>query len=313
MKTIINNVTLEGRLYDHSLKMKTTGENSKAPGTEYISGKINIATDEDCTNVISVRFTYVTAKTSKGHDNSTFPVLKGIIDGNIKTVLGTNKEAAAKLKVSTALNRQEFYTDRNGTIDFVSVLENNGGFIHVMDNFDREENQRSMFYCDMIITNVILKEADPEKNTKEMATIKGVTFDYGKRIVPVEFSVVNPKAISYFVGLEASKSNPFFTKVWGCEVSTTVVKTYTEESAFGEPEVRQVKNIRRDFIITGAAKYPYDWNSEETITVDEFKTALADREMYLAGLKDEYTIRKNGVAPLFADSGSDVGSFFGKF
>jgi len=43
-----------------------TGPNSAHPGTTFISGEIEIATDEAMTNIVPVHFTYVTATTSKG-------------------------------------------------------------------------------------------------------------------------------------------------------------------------------------------------------------------------------------------------------
>lgn len=42
---MINEVHVEGLLYDHKLEMKVTGSASKAPGTQYIAGTINVATD----------------------------------------------------------------------------------------------------------------------------------------------------------------------------------------------------------------------------------------------------------------------------
>jgi hypothetical protein len=42
----INEVTIEGILYEHSLEKKVTGPNSKNPGTEYITGTISVATDD---------------------------------------------------------------------------------------------------------------------------------------------------------------------------------------------------------------------------------------------------------------------------
>ena len=44
MKKNMNNRShIEGLLYQHSLELKVSGENSKNPGTEFISGTIEIA------------------------------------------------------------------------------------------------------------------------------------------------------------------------------------------------------------------------------------------------------------------------------
>ena len=106
--------------------------------------------------------------------------------------------------------------------------------------------------------------------------------------MPVEFSATNPNAMNYFEDLEASGSNPVFTRVWGREVSETIVREIVEESAFGDDNVREVKSTRKDWVITGAQKEPYVWDDEDSITAEELKKALADRETYLAEVKQRY-------------------------
>ena len=46
-KNMTNETHVEGLLYQHALEKKTSGENSKNPGTEYIAGTIDIATDDN--------------------------------------------------------------------------------------------------------------------------------------------------------------------------------------------------------------------------------------------------------------------------
>jgi hypothetical protein len=75
-QTMINKTHIEGLLYQHSLSLKTSGENSKNPGTTFINGSIDVATDDACLNIVSVHFTYVTPKYAKsGSDNATFTTL----------------------------------------------------------------------------------------------------------------------------------------------------------------------------------------------------------------------------------------------
>jgi hypothetical protein len=205
--------------------------------------------------------------------------------------MANGKENAVKLRIDSALNLNEFYSERNGKEELVSAKRNEGGFVHVVDNLAEDENTRNTFKCDILITGVTLKEADPEKQIPEKAVIKGAIFDFRGALLPVEFSAVNPGAIAYFEGLNASNKNPTFTCVWGRQVSETIVRTITEESAFGEDSIREVKSTRKDFVITGASKIPYEWDNEETITANELAEAIANRETYLATIKqrqDEY-------------------------
>lgn len=298
----INRTHIEGRLYQHTLELKTSGPNSANPGTEYISGNIEIATDDNCLNIVPVHFTYVTAVTSKGKVNATYNTLLNIINGKVGTVVADGAENAGMYRIDSAIGLNEFYTDRNGKEELVSAKRNEGGFVHEVTALDADEKVRNTFETDMIITSTRMVEADEERNLPEKLIIRGVIFDFRKAILPVEFSVLNSNAISYFEGLEPSNQNPVFTKVRGRQVSEVIVRTITEESAFGEDYVREVKNTRKDFVITSAQKEPYEWDDEKTITAVELKEAMAARETYLATVKqrqDEYKASKANpvVAP----------------
>ena len=299
MKAMINKTHIEGILYEHDLELKTSGPNSKNPGTEFISGTVSIATDDAGVNVVPVHFTYVTATTTKGNANATFTTLKNIIDGVIGTQMKQGKDKAVKLRIDSALGLNEFYSDRNGKEELVSAKRNEGGFVHTCDVLNEDEKTRNTFECDMLITNCRRIEADPEKNIAEKVIVKGAIFDFRKSLLPIEFTALNPNAMNYFEDLGASQSNPIFTKVWGRQVSETVVKKTVEESAFGEAAVKETKSTRRDFVITGASKEPYVWDDESTMTATELQEAIANREVYLAGVKqrqDEYKASK-GQAP----------------
>ena len=295
MKKMKNSSHIEGKLYQHTLELKVTGENSKNPGTEFISGNIEIATDNDCINIVPVHFTYVTAITSKGKANDTFNVLKNIIDKVYKSVMEHGEENATMFRIDSAIGLNEFYTDRNGKEELVSAKRNEGGFVHVTNALEEKENLRNTFDCDIVITNVRHVEADDEKKTPEKAIVKGAIFDFRNSLLPVEFSVLHPKAIAYFEDLGATTRTPVFTRVKGQQISESIVRTVTEESAFGEPSVREYKSTRKDFVITWAAKDEYAWDDEETILASELAEASANREVALAELKkrsDEYKASK---------------------
>lgn len=296
MKKMVNNTHIEGALYQHDLTLKVTGENSKNPGTEFISGTIEIATDDAGINIVPVHFTYVTATTSKGSANATFNVLKNIIDRVYKTVMADGADNATMLRVDSAIGLNEFY-DRND--QFVSVKRNEGGFVHVTPTIADDEKTRNTFDCDIIINNVARVEGDEEKDTTDKAVVKGVIFNFRNDVMPVEFSVVNPKAMDYFEDLGATNSNPVFTRIRGRQISESIVRRVEEESAFGEPSIREYKSTRKDFVITWAQAEPYVWDDESTITARELTEALAAREITLAEIKrrnEEYKASQ-GKAP----------------
>lgn len=310
MKKTINQSHIEGYFYElpdrDALKKRVSGENSKNPGTEFISGTIHIATDEDCTNIVPVHFSYVTAKTAKGEVNQTFTILNNIVEGNLKSVMEVGKDSASKIRIDSAIGLNDFFVDRNGTEEHIAAKRNEGGFVHAIDVLNEDENLRNTFKTDMIITKVRTVEADEERNLPEKAIVSGYIFDFRNAILPVEFSAINPNAIAYFEGLEASASKPVFTCVWGRQVSQVITKEYRQESAFGDDNVRIVKNTSRDWVITGAAKDTYEWDDEGFITVEEFNKCLGDREIYLATLKkrnDDYKASRNANATATSNNG----------
>ena len=295
-KTFINQTYIEGVLYEHALEAKVSGEASKNPGTPFISGTISIATDDAMTNIVPIHFTYVTEKFGSGKTNDTYTTLMNIINNTFGTYMKDGADRAVKLKVDSAIGLNEFYADRDGKEELVSAKRNEGGFVHKIDVLNEDEKTRNTFKVDMLINNVNRIEANEERNIPERVVVKGAIFNFRKDLLPVEFSATNPNAMNYFEGLGASQAEPVFTCVWGRQVSEVSVRKITTESAFGEDEVREVKNTRRDFVITGAAKEPYIWDDESSITAKELNEAIQKREIDLAAMKkrqDEYKASKN--------------------
>lgn len=300
MKNMINKAHVEGYLYEHSLEQKVSGPNSKKPNTPFIAGEIKIATDEEMTNIISIHFTYVTENTSTGKANATYTVLKNIVDGNISNYMKNGKEKAGKLRVDTAIGLNEFYSDRSGKEELVSVKRYEGGFVHTVDVLNPDEKERNTFECDMLINGAIRKEADPENNTPEKMTLKGAIFDFRKALMPVEFTVLNPRAMDYFESLEVNKNHPVFTKVFGRQVSEIVIKRTVEESAWGDDIIKESKTTKKDYVITNTIKEVYEFDSEGTLTVAEINEAVNNREIYLASIRqrqEEYKASKNNNVP----------------
>ena len=306
MMKVRNKTRIDGRLYQHSLQLKESGPNSQTPGTKFISGNVEIATDNDITNIVTVHYTYVTATTSTGKSNATFNVLKDIIDGKLGSVMANGADNAAVITIDSAIGLNEFFSDRNGKEELVSAKRNEGGFAVVKSAADEDETKRNTFDVDMIITGTRMIEADPEKDLPEKMILRGAIFDFRNSLLPIELSVVNPRAISYFESLEITQRNPVFTRLQGRQVSEVVTREVVEESAFGDPVVKKFASTRKDWVVTWAASEPYAWDDESTITAAELTKAMSDRETYLATLKqrqDEYQASKNQPAAAPANQG----------
>ena len=283
-KNMVNESRVEGYLYSYDLNAAVTGKESKTPNTEYIRGTINIATDDKMTNIVPVYFMFVTKNTKAGKANLTYNILNDILNKKLKSVMDFGTEEASKLSINSSIGYlREFYDLRQDPPELVTEKGNVGGFIKVVSSLSEEEKVRNVFKTDMVITSAIRRES--EDDIPEKMTIKGVIFNFRNDILPVEYSVLNPAAMDYFEALEISSRNPVFTKVWGYQISETVVTKKVEETAFGEEYVQESTRSHKDFVITGAIREPYAWDDESTITAEELKEKMAERETYLATVR----------------------------
>ena len=293
-KKMFNEVHGEGYLYEHNLEKKTSKK-----GVDYIRGTISLATDEQCTNIVKFEFPYVVPTYAKsGKPNATHKILENIMNTANCTVMSGGKEKALKLKIDSAIDLNEWY-DLNQN-ELISNMRNSGGFVNNIQKLNDKEDKRNTFKTDILITGIFRKEANEETNEPEKATIKGAIFDFANNLLPISLTVYNPNAISYFEGLEPSSSKPVFTTVWGNIVSQEIVKKYETENAFGETLIEERTSSKREYVINGASTVPYEWDSEDTITANELKEAMSNREIHLAEVKknaEEYAAQKDAGAP----------------
>ena len=285
-KDFKNTESISGRLYQHNLVKKTVqNKESKNYGTEFISGTVDIAVDEEGLNVIPIHYTYVVATTSGGKNNATYGVLDSIING-AKTWITDGKEAALKVRASTALALNDFYNQND---ELVSARRNEGGFLNIINELP-PENERATFQFDMVITSTTRVEAEDE-NAEDFVRVKGCVFNFRKALLPVEIVCRDEAGMPYFESLDASPTEPVFTEVRGNVVSNTVKREIEEESAFGAASVRTVTRTVREWQITWARPTEYVFGEEDTITADELRQAIQDRQVYLAEIKkraDDY-------------------------
>ncbi len=294
-QNLVNEVHGEGYLYEYDLKVRHSDKNN----TDFISGKISLATDEDCQNIVEYHFVYVTPVYSKsGKQNPNFGLLKNIIDsGKDKTVMGAGKENALKLRVDGTVGLNDFWSARDEQI--VSLIRNEASFINQATNLNQDLRKRNTFKTDFVITGTFRKEADEEKSIPEHLVVKGATFNsFSKALLPVSYVVYNPSAIDYFESLEIDASHPAFTKVWGSICSQEFVTKIETKSAFGEDLVEERTTTRKEYVITGAQSDCYEWDSEDTLLASELKQAMSNRELHLAEVKknfDDYQASKGAT------------------
>lgn len=300
-----NFVRIEGYVYDVVTDSKNSSNNfgvkvtkakpeeGKAGGQEYIGGIVKIATDEDLTNIIDVHFVYVTPKTTSGNDNQNYILLKQLADGNVPTVMKNGKENAEKWQIDGALGVNEFFVDRNGEESFVSAKQINGSFVRKIAVLNEDVDKRAYFETDIVLTGCTHVDEDEEKGRPEKVILKGAIFNFRDDLLPVEYDVFDPNAMTYFEGLEISSKNPAATKVRGRIISQTVKTLREEESAFGAPVVIESSSTSRSYEVTWAAREPYLWDDESFMLANDFAEAIQNHEIKKATLKKSYEDRKN--------------------
>lgn len=297
-KKFINSVTIQGYLYDHDLKAKESGPNSKNPGTPFINGSIKIATDEDLTNIIEIHYSYVTPTFGTGPDakeNPNYAILLNIANGNVATVMSSDKESAMKLQATPSIDLNDF---PNKEKEIVSYKRLEGGFIRKLTVLDKPENERAVFEADVLINGCKRMEADEEKGLPEKLILKLACFNYKKELLPMDMSVLIPGAMDYFESLEPSQKNPVLTKIRGKIVSQTVIKKTEEESAWGEIIVRTSKSSHRDYVVDWAQREPYEFDNEETLLASELQEMIQNRELHKADVRkrdEEYRSKQGGA------------------
>lgn len=299
MRRNTNTINIEGRVYEHDLALKKVeNKQSENYGKEFINGSVSVATDEAGLNVLTVHYTYVTETTKQGKANPTYANLKRIMEG--KTWVKDGKDEAIKVRLTPSAELNDFYP--NGGDELVSQQRSGGGFVTIVNELKPDGEARRKFTFDTIITGVTLVEADPEKNIAEdYARINCAVFNFRNDILPFTLVARSRGAIDYFMGLEASPSNPIYTQVWGEIISTTVKVEKKIESAFGAPSVDITERHQREWVITGAKPEPYVFGEADTMTTEELAKAIADRNVHLEEVKtrakEYYANRGNATAP----------------
>lgn len=300
MRKNVNIETIEGYVYQHNLQIRTV-ERADSPnkGTSYISGTLDVATDESCTNVLQVHYTYVAEVYKSGKQNISYTNLKRIIDTG-KTVVDNGIAEATKVRLTPSLALNEFYPE--GSEEVVSQMRNEGGFVTIISEFG--PGKRAYFEFDVVLTGFALHEANETNNGVAYGELRGVAFDFRNAILPATFiirgdSADGVKGLNYFDSLNLSATNPLYTKIKGDIVSAVVTIEKVSESAFGEAFVDTVTRRVKEWRVTWAAPTPFEFGEEGVLTVEELKKATEDRSIYLAEEKkraEEYRASRHAAA-----------------
>lgn len=300
MRNFKNDVWVEGYVFNiggnGKLFENTTGPESKRPNTDYISGTVNICTDEEGINIIPVRFNFVTEKWSSGKDNDTWKVLKEIINTG-KTWENVGKDNAIKVRLQCNVGVNDFLGRDNKMIEAKSI---DCSFAHFANNGFSEK--RNDFKIDMVIAATSLQEVE---NGDDYLNLRGYTFNFRNDAIPVTLTVRDKGGIKYFENADISNANPMVTTIWGKIVSSTQKVEREIESAWGAPQVEYTTRTLRAWEVIGCSPEPMEWDDESTITLAEFKECMQNREIQKAEAKARQEARQNQNSAGFPSNKDD--------
>ena len=296
----VNEVLIEGYVFNIGGNGKlfegTTGPESKRPNTDYISGTLNICTDEDGINIVPVRFNFVTEKWNSGKDNDTWKVLKEVITSG-KTWENVGRDNAIKVRLQCNVGVNDFLGRDGNMVEAKSI---DCSFAHFANNGFSEK--RNDFKMDMLIAATALQEVE---GGEDYLNLRGYAFNYRGDLIPVTLVVRDKGGINYFESADISNANPMLTNIWGKIVSTTQKIEKEVESAWGAPQVEYTTRTLRAWEVIGCSPDPMEWDDESTITIAEFKTALQNREAQKAAAKARQEEKQNGSSAGFPAAGSE--------
>lgn len=273
MRKFSNDVAIQGYVFNfgnderRQLQKRVTGPQSKNPGTNYIRGELNVATDDEATNIITLWYQYEPEFNKNGKPNSKYEELSRLLDSN--NTFEQNGTSADKIRVNGALQTNDFYT-REG--ELASPKRIAGGFVHALNT--PISDTPATFNIDCVLSKCVETERE---NEEPYVTLSGYCFNFRDEIFPFDVNVRSQAGMDYFLGEDISSNNPMVTTIKGNIVNQQIKREETIESAFGEPVVQTSVRNARSWDVTWAAPEPLEWDDESSITKAELKKALQER------------------------------------
>lgn len=297
-----NDVNLTGFVFSANFRTGTSKATSKwHPNEGYISGNLNIATDEDAMNVVPVNFFVYENRRNKDDDivpNETYQTLLQIMNGPTYETAG---DKAPKVRISATVDTNDFYSSR--TDDIVSAQRVNGRFIHVMS--PGTSVTPANFDVNAVVTSAVEREVE---GRDPYLDVRGYVFNYnGTRLFPVRFECQDKSGQSFLLGLEPSSTNPVVMNIWGSIQTTVIEKAPAEQeevaNGFGVRHVISGNNVStvRSWVITGAdTGCVPEFGDVAPFTKNDMKRLIDERNVRLEEVKQSGMARAGKSA--FSDT-----------
>ncbi len=255
LKQMLNKVTVQGTLMDSSIEIKVDKN-----GRRYLSGEVEIKTDEDYIIPISV-FTYELK--NSGEKSAIYDRLVKFIDYPSARTVGI--AAAPKLAVSSArLEDNSFYSERDSKI--ISNWRIGGSFINAAANDAIGQNGFEVQGVIASIKEVITRDGE----STDTYDLRLLNVSYGNRINELTFRFDDPKAVKYING----NYNPGdLVTICGKVVYEQQERVVEKELGFGAPVKQTYTNTYRLLRITAGT--PAEDGAESGYALKDLQDLLA--------------------------------------
>lgn len=282
-----NSVQMTGYVFNSNLRKGVTkATNQWHPNEEYISGTVNVATDDQALNVVPVNFFVYEKRSDRDGNkipNDTYQTLDQIIDGQTYERVGNQ---AMKVRISASVDTNDFYSTRNNRM--VTSQRVNGRFIHLMP--PNTSVTPASFNVNMVMLGVTDREVE---GRPPFVDVKGYVFNYnGSRLFPVTFECHDESGINFVQSLDASSSNPVVLNVWG-NIQTTIIELQNAEqeavaSGFGVRPAVSSNSTRtvRSWVVTGAdSEACPQFGDSAPFTKSDMKRLVDERNVRLQSMQ----------------------------
>lgn len=283
LKEMANEVTIQGTLLNNTVAIKVDKN-----GKRYLSGELEVMTENDCTIPVSI-FAY--EMKNNGEKNPMFERLTPFADYPSARTVGIQK--APKIVVSKArLENNNFFSERDNRV--VTTWRVNGTFIRAVATDAAPINQFQVQGIVSSIKEVVNREGEATGDYD----IKLLNVTFGNRVNEITFRVDDKKAVDY---INANYEVGNLITLYGEIVYEQKERVVEEDTGFGEPIKTTYTNTTRLLRVT-AGKEAKD-GEEAGYKIKDLQTIVAQQNN---NITERYNARAQVKVAESKSAGSDL-------
>lgn len=285
MREAKNTVFIEGILSEINLEERVY---EKEDGTKVnsITGHIVVRVETEINKEPKVLeipvYFFQNEYTKKGKNNPVFENNKNIKDNFVSIAACGDVNAADKVRISSGkIQMNEYWKGEDSLVSYPRIYAT---FVNRVKSEDFKPAAK--FQTEMVVQNII-DEVDKEGIETGRLKIKGIVPGWGNRVSVFPYVAQAPGVVN---GIRQYWQVGDTVEAIGNLNFSTEVQILQEKIGFGDVvEKKRTHNVS-ELVITGGNDVPL--SDELIFDIEEIKQGLADREIYLQGLKNKKSEKK---------------------